>query len=302
MGLRWRVRCLVRSSSAALAGLPVDIMYGDVVDGASLRPAVEGCEVVFHLAGIRRAPSRELFFRVNAEGTRALCEAMSASKPRRRLVLCSSLAASGPSSATRPKQEEDPLEPRDWYGESKAEAERIASSFAAAIDLTIARPCRILGPGDRENLFFFKLAKKGWRLSIAGGPRPLSLIDVDDVVSLLVLMASRPEANGQIFFAADGEATLEELQDAVAEALGQKPRKLCLRPSTLRVLGAVADGASQISGKYLPLSRKLVQQLLAPAWTCSGAKAQRVLGFRPRRSIPESIQRSLAWYQQRGWL
>src|SRR5713226_9306562 len=77
------VRCLVRKTSATaeLEGLPVELMYGDVVDERSLRSAVEGCEVVFHLAGIRRAPSRELFFRVNTaarqEGSRchpAFCE------------------------------------------------------------------------------------------------------------------------------------------------------------------------------------------------------------------------------------
>jgi nucleoside-diphosphate-sugar epimerase len=72
---------------------------------------------------------------------------MSQANGRQRLVLCSSLAASGPSSPTRPQREEDPLEPRDWYGESKAEAERIASSFSGAIDLAIVRRCRILGPG-----------------------------------------------------------------------------------------------------------------------------------------------------------
>src|SRR5262249_43846329 len=166
-----RVRCLVRRTSdlAELSGLPVDLMYGDVVDRPSLRSAIEDCEVVFHLAGIRRAPSREHFFRVDAQGTSNLCEAMSQRNGGRRLVLCRSLAASGSSSPTRPRREEDPLEPRDWYGESKAEAERIAFSFAGAIELAIARPCRILGPGDRENLFFFKLVRTGLRLSVARG-------------------------------------------------------------------------------------------------------------------------------------
>src|SRR5262249_6965901 len=221
---------------------------------------------------------------------------------RRRLVLCSSLAASGPSSPTRPRREEDPLEPQDWYGESKAEAERIASSFASAIELTIARPCRILGPGDRENLFFFKLVRAGVRLSIAGGPRPLSMVDVEDVVALLILLATRPEAIGQAFFAAGEETTLEELQERVARALGRNARQVRIGPASLRMLGALADGASHLLDKYLPFSRKMVQQLLAPAWTCSPEKAERLLGFTPRWSVPDSIRRSVAWYQQRGWI
>ena len=304
VGLGGRVRCLVRRKGdlAELSGLPVDLMYGDVVDLPSLRSAIEGCEVVFHLAGIRRAPNREHFFRVNAQGTSNLCEAMSQANGRRRLVLCSSLAASGPSSPTRPRREEDPLEPRDWYGESKAEAERIASSFAGAIDLAIARPCRILGPGDRENLFFFKLVRTGLRLSVAGGPRPISMVDVEDVVVLLVLLATRPEAIGQAFFAAGEDTTLEELQQSVARTLGRTTRQVRVGPGTLRLLGALADGASHLLGRYLPFSRKMVQQLLAPAWTCSAEKAERLLGFRPRWSIPDSVRRSVAWYQQRGWI
>ena len=192
--------------------------------------------------------------------------------------------------------------PRDWYGESKAEAERIASSFAGAIDLAIARPCRILGPGDRENLFFFKLVRTGLRLSVAGGPRPISMVDVEDVVVLLVLLATRSEAIGQAFFAAGEDTTLEELQQSVARTLGRTTRQVRVGPGTLRMLGALADGASHLLGRYLPFSRKMVQQLLAPAWTCSAEKAERLLGFRPRWSIPDSVRRSVAWYQQRGWI
>lgn len=299
-----RVRCLVRPGSDALAlkELAVERVEGDVTRPETLAKATEGVEVVFHLAGIRRAPDRERFFAVNAEGTRNVCEAMVASGCRR-LVLCGSLAASGPSSPERPRREADPFAPEEWYGQSKAAAETIAFSYADRLEVTVARPARILGPGDRENLVFFKLVKKGVRLRIGGGPRPLSLVDVDDVVELLLRMAERKEAVGEAFFAASPETTtLEALQDAVAEALGVRPRTVHLPPSVLRGLSTVADVASQLTGRHLPLNRKLARQLLAPAWTCSTEKAERLLGYRPSTAIGDSIRRSTAWYQQRGWL
>ena len=114
----------------------------------------------------------------------------------RRLVLAGSLAAVGPSTPDRPHVETDPFAPEEWYGESKAEAERIALG-TAGLEVTVARPPRILGPGDRENLVFFRLVKRGIRLEIEGGPRPLSVVDVDDVVELLLLLATRPEAVGR---------------------------------------------------------------------------------------------------------
>ncbi|XXF79582.1 NAD-dependent epimerase/dehydratase family protein [Myxococcaceae bacterium GXIMD 01537] len=299
------VACLLRPSADAsgLAGLPVERVEGDITDAASLRRAVEGRDVVYHLAGIRRAATRDDFLKVNAEGTRLLCEALVASGRRPRLVLAGSLAASGPSTAQRPRVEEDPFHPEEWYGESKAEAERIVLSYADRLPVTVVRPPRILGPGDHENLTFFKLVKRGIRLELSGGPRPLSLVDVEDVVDLMLLLAERDEALGQAFFVAGPESyTLEQIQDLGAQALGVHPRTVRLSPPVLRALASAADGVTRATGRRLPLNRKLARQLLAPAWTCSGAKAERLLGFRPRRDVADSILRSARWYQEQGWL
>lgn len=297
------VRCLVREGSdrSALDGASVQIVSGDVVDKQTLRDAVRGVDVVFHLAGIRRAPTRDLFFAVNAEGTRNVCEAM-VEAGARRLVLAGSLAASGPSKPDRPRREEDPFAPSEWYGESKAEAERLAFTYAGRLEVTSVRPVRIIGPGDRENLPFFKIVKKGVRLHILGPPRPISFVDVDDVVDLTLLVAERPEAVGHAFFSSGEALSLLEMQDVLAEILGVRPRTIPLPPLVLKGLASAADVVSRATGKHLPLNRKLARQLLAPGWTCSSEKAERVLGFRSRRSIRDSIQRSADWYRAQGWL
>ncbi len=298
------VRCLVRPGSnvEGLEGLQVEKVEGDVTLPSTLGAAMEGIEVVFHLAGIRRAPEREVFFKVNTEGTRHVCEAMVLAGARR-LVFCGSLAAAGPSSPERPREEDDPFAPEEWYGQSKAEAERLAFSYGDRLEVTVARPARILGPGDLENLTFFKLVNRGLLLEISGGPRPLSMVDVEDVVAQLVLMAEKKEAVGEAFFASSGETTtFEATQDQIAQCLGVTPRRLRLSPAVLSGLGNMADMASKLTGRHLPLNRKLARQLLAPAWTCSISKAQRLLGFEPKVGLDQSIARSAAWYQQRGWL
>jgi nucleoside-diphosphate-sugar epimerase len=297
------VRGLVRNGqSGALAGLPVELVEGDVTDPMSLLKACKGVEVVFHLAGIRRAPERELFFKVNADGTQNVCEAMLRTGAKR-LVLAGSLAAAGPATADRPRIEEDPYDPQEAYGASKVEAERIAFRHAKQLEVTVARPPRITGPGDRENLVFFKIVKKGVLLRLAGGPRPLSTIDVDDCVEFFVLLAEKKEAVGEAFFACGPELTsLEGLQRQVAEVLGIKPRVIPVPERVLLGLSAGADWVSKLTGKHLPLNRKLAKQLLAPGWTCSGEKAERLLGYRPKVSLSDSIRRSAAWYQQQGWI
>ncbi|MGI5863532.1 MAG: NAD-dependent epimerase/dehydratase family protein [Myxococcales bacterium] len=296
------VRCLARRGAdlSLLEGLDFELVEGDVTSPPSLERAVEGMDVAFHLAGIRRAPSREEFFRVNAEGTRHLCEAMVAAGNQPRLVLVSSLAAVGPSRDF--PDESAPLRPVDWYGESKAEAERVASAFAGQVPVAIARPSRILGPGDKENLVFFKMALKGLRVSVSGGPRPMSTIDVDDVVDGLVLLAERPEAPGEAFFFSRDTTTLEGLQDEVLRVLGRRAFTVRIPQSALSALASAADVFSQRTGRRLPLNRKLAQQLLAPGWTCSTAKARERLGFAPRIGIAESVARSARWYLESGWL
>jgi dihydroflavonol-4-reductase len=298
------VRCLVRRTGPIADGpsQKPEVFLADVGDAASLERAFRGVDVVFHLAGVRRAPSRQLFFQVNAEGTRNVCQAMLEAGAQQ-MIFCGSLAASGPSTKDRPRVEEDPLSPQEWYGESKAEGERIAFSYRPRLRVSVARPCRILGPGDRENLVFFRLVRKGIRLSIGGGPRPLSLVDVEDVANFLILLAQNPRAEGEAFFVAAPETmTLEDIEDHVAKTLGVVPRTLSVPPFALRTLALLADVASPLLRRRLPLNRKLARQLLAPAWTCSSAKAERLLGFRPTISIADSIDRSAAWYQRHGWV
>ena len=298
-----RVRGMVRGRLPAAPPVPgVEWVQGDVNDAASTSRAVSGVDVVFHLAGIRRAPVREAFLRVNAEGTRQVCDASWRSGVRR-LVLAGSLAAVGPSRPDRPHVEADPFAPEEWYGESKAEAERIALAHSGQLEVSVARPPRILGPGDRENLVFFKLIRRGIRLVIGGGPRPLSVVDVDDVVELLLVLGVHPRAAGEAFFCPGPETTtLEEIQDEGARVLGVTPRTVRVSPRVLRALATAADAVSRATGRHLPLNRKLARQLLAPAWTCSGEKARSTLGWTPRVGVRDSIARSAAWYQAEGWL
>ena len=309
------VRILLRpgASRGLLDGLPLAANNGDtsagrivtVFEGEITRPgtfgaALEGIEAVVHLAGLRRSPTRSELFAVNAEGTRALCEEMVRRAPGTRLVLCSSLTAMGPSRDF--PDERAALKPADWYGESKAMAEEIALSFVERLHVSIARPSRVVGPGDRENLFFFRLVERGLRLSIGGEARPMSTIDVDDLAEGLSLMAHRDGPSGEIFFLSLDVTTLEALNEEVARRMARRTLPIHLPERLLKVMAAGADLATRVSGRRLPLNRKLAQQLLAPGWTCSIVKAREALGFDPKISLAESLARSLDWYRDHGWL
>ncbi len=298
------VRALVRPESplGALAGLGIEEARGDVTDPATLPAAVAGQDVVFHLAGIRRAPRREDFLRVNTEGTRHLLEACERHAPGlSRFVLAGSLAACGPSADGR--SEDEPFAPVEGYGESKAEAERVALSYRGRLPVSVARPPRITGPGDRENLLIFRLAARGILVALSGPVRPMSYVDVEDCARGMLLLAEKPEAVGEAFFLAREDWTsLEGLQQGAAAALGVLPRRVPVPAAALRAAGSASDALSRILGRNLPFNRKLAEQVLAPGWTCSPEKARRLLGFEARIDLGESLRRSARWYREQGWL
>ncbi len=293
------VRALVRRPTDV--GVPgVEVIVGDATDPAAMRAAVAGQDVVFHLAGVRRAAGRDEFLRANAGSTRVLLDACVAAAPGlSRFVLAGSVAASGPSRT--PRREDEPPAPVEPYGASKAEAERIALSYGDRVPVTVARPPRIVGPGDRENLLFFRIAAAGLALSF--GDRPLSWIDVDDCARGFLLLGERREAAGEAFFLASAEPTSAEglMRDA-ARALGVRARRVPVPAPLLRAAAAAADLATRVTGRKLPLNRKLAAQVLAPGWVCDPAKARRLLGFEARTPLAESIARAARWYREHGWL
>jgi nucleoside-diphosphate-sugar epimerase len=255
---------------------------------------------VFHLAGLRRSTDAEEFRRVNAGSTQALLEACLAEAPGlRRVVLAGSMAAAGPSRT--PRREDEPLAPVEPYGASKAEAERIALSFADRLPVAVARPPRIMGPGDRENLLFFRIARAG--LALDFGDRPLSWIDVDDCARGFLLLADRPEAAGEAFFLASAETTTAAgLMRGAARALGLAARRVPVPDAALRALAAAADAITRLTGRRLPLNRKLAAQLLAPGWVCDPGRARERLGFEARTPLADSMARAARWYVEQGWI
>jgi nucleoside-diphosphate-sugar epimerase len=158
-----------------------------------------------------------------------------------------------------------------------------------------------MGPGDRENLLFFRIARA--HLALSFGDRPLSWIDVDDCARGFLLLAERPEAVGEAFFLASPEhTTAEGLMREAARALGVRAWRVPVPAAVLRAAAAAADVATRVTGRKLPLNRKLAEQVLAPGWVCDPSKARERLRFEARTPLADSIARAAAWYREHGWV
>ncbi|MGZ3495892.1 MAG: NAD-dependent epimerase/dehydratase family protein, partial [Thermodesulfobacteriota bacterium] len=94
-----QVRCLLREKSGLkwLAGLPIELAFGDCCDNTSMEEAVKEVDQIFHLAGVTKAVAENTYFEVNAFGTENLIRAILKNNPRiQKFIYLSSQAAAGP--------------------------------------------------------------------------------------------------------------------------------------------------------------------------------------------------------------
>ncbi|HPC36151.1 MAG TPA: NAD(P)-dependent oxidoreductase [Candidatus Marinimicrobia bacterium] len=284
----------------------VEWQIGDLTAPESLATAVADCDLVFHLAGAIKALNDADFTRINVSGTVNLLEALQQyGKQGVRLVFVSSLSASGPSAPWSPKNEDEPCYPVSAYGQSKLEAEIEVLKRKNRIWSTIIRPAVVYGPGDRESLAFFKIAKSRFNPHIGLAKRYVSMIYVSDLVDLLWKAAVSDRPSGEIYFACDEQSDGYEWNQVIAtagNALDYHLLPILLPQLILPIIAESAQIISKITGKIGSLNRDKYREMSQTHWTCTSAKAQKLLAFKPQIDLSEGFQRTAQWYREQNWI
>ncbi|OGN97401.1 MAG: hypothetical protein A2Z77_03020 [Chloroflexi bacterium RBG_13_51_36] len=126
----------------------VEVMKGDITDRSSVRKAVKGCDLVLHLAALLPPVSeisREKTFAVNVDGTSRLVDAIVDDGARARMILTSTVATYGDTTADEPPiRVNHPQRPNTVYSETKVEAEK--QLISAKIPHTILRVSGVVMP------------------------------------------------------------------------------------------------------------------------------------------------------------
>jgi nucleoside-diphosphate-sugar epimerase len=300
----WDVSCLVRKTSRleSLEGFSVRMVIGDTRDKESLRQAVRGQDVVFHLAGAINAPDWKTYHEINAVGTLNLVEACLEENPGlRRFVHVSSISAAGPSPRGTALREEDECRPISDYGRSKREAELLVLERGDRLAVTIIRPPNVIGPRQKELSDSIKLIRKRILPLIGTGRPQTSLAAVGDIVAALILAAERSESRGQIYFVTDGRAhSWREITRTVVEALGMRGPFLKIPYAIQYAVAGAVEAVARIRGKMPVLSRSIVQDARKYFWIYDSSKIERELGFKPSFDVFESIRQAVALVKDRG--
>ncbi|MEJ2184388.1 MAG: NAD-dependent epimerase/dehydratase family protein [Gemmatimonadota bacterium] len=298
------VRALVRSTSDVrhLDALGFEREEANLGNAAALEHAVRDVDTVLHLAGLTRARHEAEFRDVNVEGTRRLVDAMVKSGRPRRLVYVSSLAAVGPAPDGRPVHPDDEPRPLTAYGRSKLDAERLCLAARKTLGVVVLRPPAVYGPGDRDLLSFFRLARHGVLPVPSGPPRRLQMIYAADLAEA-ICRAGVAEAASGIYHTAEPRAyAWREVLELVAEAVGRSGRKVPIPAGLIRAAAAVSEAAGRAMGRPSIFTRDKARELLAPAWLCDTEAARQDLDFVARTPLAEGLRETAAWYRAYGWL
>jgi dihydroflavonol-4-reductase len=298
------VVALARSDGAAdaLAASGVAVVRGEGYDEEALARGMEGCEIVFNLAGINSlcvADPRPMEL-LNARGPVAAVRA-AARAGVRRLVHTSSAATIGEAPGTVGSEQ---TVHRGWYlsryERTKTEGERAAISAAREVgqDLVCVNPSSVQGPGRASGTGRFLLAFLDGRLKVFV-PTNVSLIDIDDCAEGHLLAAERGVA-GERYVLSGLTLTISEALALAADVAGVTRRPRLLPRPVATVAAAVVERGFKLARRNPPVCREMVRTLLH-GHRYDGSRASRELGLHytePR----ETLRKTVEWARAEGLL
>ena len=282
----------------------VELAEGDLRNADQVRAACSGVEVVYHIAAIyRQAGLRSEQYRtINAQAVRDIVEA-AARGGARRVVHCSTVGVHG--DVEKPPAGEDaPLKPGDVYQQTKLEGEQLAvdAGRTAGIEVVIARPTGIYGPGDRRLLKLFRGVARRRFVILGSGRIYYHLTYIDDLTEGFRLCGEVPGAAGRTYILAGPEVTtLNELVVLIAQEAAVRSPSLHLPVWPFWAAGALCEALCAPFGIEPPIYRRRVD-FFTKSRAFDISRARRELGYAPAVGLREGVRRTLTWYREAGWI
>ncbi len=281
-----------------------EVVIGSVTDKNVVEKCVDGVEVIHHLAAAFREMNvpNSYYREVNVEGTRNVLEAAYQQKVRK-LIYCSTCGVHG-NIDNPPADEDAPIQPADYYQQTKYEAEPIVTRYLEkGMKTVILRPAAIYGPGDPERfLMIFKRVAKGVFPMFGDGRTYYHPLYVDNLVDAFMLAMEGDRGNGEAYLIADEEYfEIEELVKRVAKATDIEVKVPHYPIFPLIVAGHICEKIYKPFGIVPPIFPRRVD------WYRQNRafkidKAKRDLGYQPSVGFDEGLKRTAEWYKREGYL
>lgn len=245
---------LVSSNSAK-----VNFLSGDLLDPLSLSKAVQGVEIIVHLAAVTHTNKKEIYWQVNTKGTENLIKAANKAGVRRFIFV--STMAINPDGG--------------FYSQSKLAAEQIVKN--SGIDWLILRPAEVYGAGGMIDLLV-RLVKKSYLIPIINTDKcsfvPLYINDLVDVLEKVVLNSDLKDKTYTL--AGPESFSFQELVEQICQFFGLKRLKIYCPLILLKLIFKMLSFIPRCSFlAYDQISRLLSSKSI------DISLAQKDLGFKP---------------------
>ncbi len=298
------VRALTRSDAGAerLAAAGAQPVHGDILDPPGLTAAMEGCDVVYHVAGLNGfcLPDPSELVRMNVTGTVNVVRAAGAAGVRR-VVYTSSAATIGEADGTIGREDSphrgsflSHYEHSKWH----AEREALATAADAGVELVSVNPASVQGPGRTRGTAKLLLGYLNGTLKTVIDSR-MSIVDVADCAEAH-LRAETAGVAGERYLISGATLTVREAIAVMAEIAGIEgvPRIL---PAPVAMATATVIGAiGRVRRRRMPFCREMMRTLLH-GHAYDGTRATRELGL-SYAPIEDTLRRTLVWYRQNGFI
>jgi dihydroflavonol-4-reductase len=288
-GAGHEVVALCRKDEPDLAAAGVTVRRGDVLDGASVKAAAEGCEALFHCAGkvSRKPEDAEDLYRLHVEGTKITLDASRAAGVRR-VVLASTSGVVAVTEDPREVRNEEAEAPMAllsrWpYYRSKLYAERAALDRSGpGFEVVSVNPTILFGPGDVHGSStgdVVSFLEEKVPFVPAGG---LSFVDARDAAVAMRLAFERGRA-GERYLVAAVNLTIDAFFGRLERISGVRAPRL-RTPRSLLLARAGASLLERIS-KHVPIDAavdRISAEMAQCFWYVDAQKARTELGWAPR--------------------
>lgn len=299
---RPHVKALARSRTGGetVAGLGAMPVIGDLFDREALREGMEGCDLVFHVAGVNQmCPTYPTeLYRSNVEGTRAVLQ-VAAEMGVRRVVYTSSAATLGEREGT--VGSEDSPHRGSYlsdYEQSKHEAEIAALEEAAGsgIELVIVNPSSVQGPGRATGSTRLLLLGLNRRMPLVINTH-VSIVDIADCVRGHVLAAEQG-VPGRRYVLNGATLTTRHAMRLLADAAGSWRLPITVPRALVRTIGmALARTAARSPD---PVLCPAMVRTLLHGHRYDGSRATDELGLTYTR-IEDTLDRTIRWLVDFGF-
>jgi dihydroflavonol-4-reductase len=275
---------------------------GDFRHTDTMKRALEGATVLFHLAGAHlqvSLPESE-YWDVNVHSLPKLFD-VARQVGVSRCVHTSSVGVFG-DVGTTPATEETPPRPQSVYGETKLAGEKAAIDYGREhhFDVVALRPAWVYGPGCPRTAKLCRALRRRRFVMIGTGHNLRHPVYIDDMIEAFRLAAVRPDAAGKTFIiAGERPVTTRELVDAFCAAFGF-PRPAVNVPYAIAAMLATAiESACGLIGREPPISRRSLEFFdTNNAFDIS--RAREGLGFVPRYPLLQGLSAMRGWVAAAG--